>query len=66
MVVSDAKISGGLVELETASHLIRQRPLERRALLAAATPVWVAEHAAVEAGLGRDAEELRAGLRGMV
>ena len=46
-------------------HLIRQRPLERRALLAAATPVWVAEHAAVEAGLGRDAEELRAGLRGM-
>ena len=33
-----------------------------RALLAAATPVWVAEHAAVEAGLGRDAEELRTGL----
>ncbi len=33
-----------------------------RALLAAATPVWVAEHAAVEAGLGRDANALRAGL----
>lgn len=36
-----------------------------RALLAAATPIWVAEHAAVEAGLGRDADELRAGLRGV-
>jgi DNA-binding MarR family transcriptional regulator len=36
-----------------------------RALLAAATPVWVAEHAAVEAELGRDADELRAGLRGL-
>ena len=33
-----------------------------RALLAASTPVWVAEHAAVEAGLGRDANALRAGL----
>lgn len=33
-----------------------------RALLAAATPVWVAEHAEVEARLGRDAGELRAGL----
>lgn len=37
-----------------------------RALLAAATPVWVAEHAAVEAGLGRDAGELRAGLNAVV
>lgn len=36
-----------------------------RALLARATPVWVAEHAAVEAELGRDADELRAGLRGV-
>ena len=36
-----------------------------RALLAAATPVWAAEHAAVEAALGRDADELRAGLRGV-
>lgn len=36
-----------------------------RALLARATPVWVDEHARVEAELGRDAEELRAGLRGM-
>ena len=34
-----------------------------RALLAAATPVWTAEHAAVEADLGRNADELRAGLR---
>ncbi|MBA3051164.1 MAG: MarR family winged helix-turn-helix transcriptional regulator [Alphaproteobacteria bacterium] len=34
-----------------------------RALLAAATPVWVSEHAVVEAALGRDADELRAGLR---
>lgn len=33
-----------------------------RALLAAATPVWTAEHAAVEGGLGRDADDLRAGL----
>ncbi len=37
-----------------------------RALLAAATPIWVAEHAAVEAGLGRDAGELRAGLNAVV
>ena len=37
-----------------------------RALLAAATPVWVAEHAAVEAGLGRDVDALRAGLRAVV
>lgn len=36
-----------------------------RALLAAATPVWVAEHAAVEAGLDRDADNLRAGLDAM-
>lgn len=34
-----------------------------RALLARATPVWVDEHARVEAELGRDADELRAGLR---
>ncbi|HEY0601247.1 MarR family winged helix-turn-helix transcriptional regulator [Brevundimonas sp.] len=34
-----------------------------RALLARATPVWVEEHARVEAELGRDADELRAGLR---
>ena len=34
-----------------------------RALLAAATPVWVSEHTVVEAVLGRDADELRAGLR---
>jgi DNA-binding MarR family transcriptional regulator len=33
-----------------------------RALLAAATPVWIAEHGAVEAGLGRDAGDLRRGL----
>jgi len=37
-----------------------------RALLAAATPVWIAEHAAVEAGLGRDADDLRAGLNAVV
>ena len=37
-----------------------------RALLAAATPIWVAEHAAVEAGLGRDADDLRAGLNAVV
>lgn len=36
-----------------------------RALLARATPVWVEEHARVEAELGRDADELRAGLRGV-
>lgn len=36
-----------------------------RALLARATPVWVDEHARVEAELGRDADELRAGLRGV-
>lgn len=34
-----------------------------RALLAAATPVWVAEHAAVEAGLDGGGDGLRAGLR---
>jgi DNA-binding MarR family transcriptional regulator len=34
-----------------------------RALLARATPVWVEEHARVEAELGGDADELRAGLR---
>ena len=33
-----------------------------RALLAKATPIWIAEHAAVEAGLD-EAETLRAGLR---
>ena len=33
-----------------------------RALLAEATPIWIAEHAAVEAGLD-EAETLRAGLR---
>ena len=37
-----------------------------RALLAAATPVWITEHAAVEAGLGRDADDLRAGLNAVV
>jgi DNA-binding MarR family transcriptional regulator len=37
-----------------------------RALLAAATPVWVAEHAAVEAELGRDANALRAGLNAVL
>lgn len=37
-----------------------------RALLAAATPVWVAEHAAVEAGLGEDGDGLRAGLNAVV
>jgi len=36
-----------------------------RALLARAAPVWVDEHARVEAELGRDADELRAGLRGV-
>ncbi len=36
-----------------------------QALLARATPVWVDEHARVEAELGRDADELRAGLRGV-
>jgi len=36
-----------------------------RALLAAATPVWIREHAAVEAELSGDAEALRAGLRGV-
>ena len=37
-----------------------------RALLAAATPVWVAEHAAIEVGLGRDPAELRAGFNAVV
>lgn len=36
-----------------------------RALLARATPVWIEEHARVEAELGRDADELRAGLQGV-
>ncbi|MFN3930763.1 MAG: MarR family winged helix-turn-helix transcriptional regulator [Brevundimonas sp.] len=36
-----------------------------RDLLARATPVWVAEHAAVEAELPGEAEALRAGLRGV-
>lgn len=36
-----------------------------RALLAKATPVWVEEHARVEAGLAGDADALRAGLRGV-
>ena len=36
-----------------------------RALLARATPVWVSEHARVETELGQDADELRAGLRGV-
>jgi DNA-binding MarR family transcriptional regulator len=34
-----------------------------RALLAAATPIWVREHAAVEAGLAGGGDALRAGLR---
>jgi DNA-binding MarR family transcriptional regulator len=34
-----------------------------RSLLAKATPVWIAEHARVEAGLDSDADALRAGLR---
>ncbi|MDP3801680.1 MarR family winged helix-turn-helix transcriptional regulator [Brevundimonas sp.] len=36
-----------------------------RALLAAATPVWIGEHARLEAGLDGEAEALRAGLRGL-
>lgn len=36
-----------------------------RALLAAATPVWIREHAVVEAELSGDADALRAGLRGV-
>ncbi|MDI1326452.1 MAG: MarR family winged helix-turn-helix transcriptional regulator [Brevundimonas sp.] len=34
-----------------------------RALLAAATPIWVREHAAIEAGLAGGGDALRAGLR---
>ena len=34
-----------------------------RALLAKATPIWIAEHAAVEAGLEGGGDALRAGLR---
>jgi DNA-binding MarR family transcriptional regulator len=34
-----------------------------RALLAAATPIWIREHGAVEAGLGGGGDALRAGLR---
>ncbi len=34
-----------------------------RALLAAATPIWVAEHGAIEAELGVGGDALRAGLR---
>ncbi|MDY6924514.1 MAG: MarR family transcriptional regulator [Pseudomonadota bacterium] len=36
-----------------------------RALLARATPVWIEEHARVEAELPGEAEALRAGLRGV-
>ena len=36
-----------------------------RALLARATPVWIEEHARVEADLPGEAEALRAGLRGV-
>ncbi|MCS6625638.1 MarR family transcriptional regulator [Roseibacterium beibuensis] len=36
-----------------------------RVLLAKATPIWTAEHGRVEAELGRDADDLRAGLRGV-
>ena len=36
-----------------------------RALLARATPIWIEEHARVEAGLGVDADALRAGLRSL-
>lgn len=36
-----------------------------RALLAAATPVWIREHARLEAGLNGEAEALRTGLRGV-
>jgi DNA-binding MarR family transcriptional regulator len=34
-----------------------------RALLAAATPIWVREHGLIEAGLAGDGDALRAGLR---
>lgn len=34
-----------------------------QALLARATPIWIAEHARVEAGLAGDADALRKGLR---
>jgi DNA-binding MarR family transcriptional regulator len=34
-----------------------------RALLAAATPIWIREHGAVEAGLAGGGDALRAGLR---
>ena len=34
-----------------------------RALLAAATPIWVREHGALEAGLDGGGDDLRAGLR---
>ena len=37
-----------------------------RALLAAATPVWKAEHAAIEAGLGGGGNALRAGLNAVI
>jgi DNA-binding MarR family transcriptional regulator len=36
-----------------------------RALLARATPIWIEEHARLEAGLVADADALRAGLRGV-
>ena len=36
-----------------------------RALLAQATPIWIAEHARVEAELPGEADALRAGLRGV-
>ena len=37
-----------------------------RALLAAATPVWISEHEAVETGLSGGGDGLRAGLRQLV
>lgn len=36
-----------------------------RAMLAEATPIWIAEHGAVEAGLAGDAAALRSGLRAL-
>ena len=36
-----------------------------RALLARATPIWIAEHGRLEAELGGDPDALRAGLRGV-
>ena len=55
----------GLVEVAVDPTDRRGRRLsltdEGRAVLAAATPIWVAEHARVDAGLA-DAKALRAGL----